>query len=94
MVPTVDRGILLKVFCSMLMVGDSGIRSGLDVARMLACGADFVLLGRAFAFAVAAIGPRGPDHAMHVLKAELSHTLEQIGCERLDLLPEFLTRAR
>ena len=86
--------IRAEIGSEMLMVADSGIRSGLDVARMLACGADFVLLGRAFAFAVAAIGPRGPDHAMHVLKAELTHTLAQIGCERLDLLPEFLTRAR
>ena len=75
----------------MLMVADGGIRSGLDVARMLASGADFALLARAFAFAVAAIGARGPDHAMQILEAELAHTLGQIGCQHLGALPEFLT---
>ena len=36
---------------------DGGVRSGLDVVRMLALGADFVLLGRAWAYALAARGP-------------------------------------
>ena len=75
----------------MLMVADGGIRSGLDIARMMASGADFVLLARAFACAAAAVGARGPDHAMNILEAELIQTLGQLGCESLDRLPEFLT---
>ena len=40
------------------LMADSGIRSGLDVVRMLALGADAVLLGRAFVYALAAAGVR------------------------------------
>ena len=38
----------------MTVLADGGVRSGLDVVRMLALGADFVLLGRAWAYALAA----------------------------------------
>ena len=41
---------------------DSGVCGGLDIARALALGADFVLLGRAFMYGVAALGRRGGDH--------------------------------
>ena len=71
------------------IIADSGVRSGLDVARMLALGADFVLLGRAFMFAVCAIGAAGGDHVIEVLRKELRSTLAQIGCPRLAELPKF-----
>ncbi len=41
------------------LLADSGIRSGLDVVRMIALGADSVLLGRAFVYALAAAGEAG-----------------------------------
>ncbi len=62
------------------LIADSGITSGLDIARMLASGADFVLLGRGFAYGVAANGQRGADHTAHILTAELKNTLSQLGC--------------
>ena len=43
----------------MPVLADGGVRSGLDVVRMLALGADFVLLGRAWAYALAARGEAG-----------------------------------
>ncbi|QSR19040.1 FMN-dependent L-lactate dehydrogenase LldD [Novosphingobium sp. KA1] len=43
------------------LMADSGIRSGLDVVRMLALGADAVLLGRAFVYALAAGGELGGE---------------------------------
>lgn len=68
---------------SMMVMADGGVRSGLDIARMIALGADFVLLGRAFVYAVAAAGAAGPDHAMMILKEELKQTLSQTGCSEL-----------
>ena len=44
------------------LIVDGGVRSGLDIARMLALGADFVLMGRPFLFALGAVGQRGGDH--------------------------------
>ena len=72
------------------LLADGGIRSGLDIARYLALGADFVLLGRAFMFALGAMGPAGPNHAIHVLRDELRSTLAQLGCPAIERLPEFL----
>ena len=65
-----------------LMV-DSGVRSGLDIARAITCGADFVLLGRAFMFGVAALGSKGGEHVVSVLKDELENTMVQLGIENL-----------
>jgi isopentenyl diphosphate isomerase/L-lactate dehydrogenase-like FMN-dependent dehydrogenase len=72
------------------LLADGGIRNGLDIARYLAVGADFVLLGRAFMFALGAIGDKGGAHAMTVLQAELRATLGQLGCASLPQLPDFL----
>ena len=59
---------------------DSGVRSGLDVARALASGADFVLAGRPFLYGVTALGEPGADHAVQILSDELVNTMKQIGC--------------
>ncbi len=72
------------------IIVDSGARNGLDIARMLALGADFVIMGRAFLFAVAALDQQGGDHVMKILKAELRCAMGQIGCPTLRDLPNFL----
>ena len=74
------------------LLADGGIRNGLDIARYPALGTDFVLLGRAFMFALGAIGSGGGVHAMSVLQAELRSTLGQLGCSNIRRLPEFLIR--
>lgn len=58
---------------------DSGIRSGLDVVRALALGADFAFVGRPFLRAVAALGPAGPAHVVAVLEDEIRTALGQMG---------------
>ena len=73
-----------------LMV-DSGVRSGLDIARAIASGADFVLLGRAFMFGVAALGQQGGAHVVSVLKDELENTMVQLGIDKLADLRGTLT---
>ena len=53
------------------------------LARMIALGADAVLVGRPFLHAAAALGARGPGHLIDVLRAELETTMVQLGCARL-----------
>jgi L-lactate dehydrogenase (cytochrome) len=60
---------------------DSGIRSGPDVARALASGAEFTFLGRSFMYGVAALGKEGGDHTISILKTQLKQVMEQVGCE-------------
>ncbi len=61
---------------------DSGVSSGLDIARAIASGANFVLLGRAFMFGVAALGKKGGNHVFSILKEELENTMIQLGVEK------------
>lgn len=72
------------------LIADSGVRSGLDIARMLALGADFVMMGRPFLFGVAALDHKGGDHVMHLLKSELQSIMGQVGCGTVGELPSAL----
>lgn len=50
---------------------DSGIRNGLDIVRMLALGADAVMIGRAYIYALAAAGGQGVSHLLELLEKEM-----------------------
>ena len=65
---------------------DGGVRSGGDVAIALALGAKAVLLGRAYAFGLGAAGEAGVRTALTILRAELEHTMRQLGCGSLEEL--------
>jgi L-lactate dehydrogenase (cytochrome) len=69
---------------------DSGIRSGVDVARTMAMGADFTFMGRTFMYSVGALGNEGGTHAMGILKTGLKQVMEQVGCENVKDFPAHL----
>jgi L-lactate dehydrogenase (cytochrome) len=71
---------------------DSGIRSGVDVARALASGAKFTFMGRSFMYGVAALGKNGGNHTISLLKTELQQVMEQICCEKIEDFPNHLIR--
>ena len=81
--PQVLPGLRARLGEGVLIFADGGVRSGLDIARMLALGADAVLVGRPFLHAAAALGARGPAHLIGVLRAELETTMAQLGCPQL-----------
>jgi L-lactate dehydrogenase (cytochrome) len=58
---------------------DGGVRTGLDVVKMVALGASAVLVGRAWAWAVAARGEAGVRHVLDVLKADIDVALGLTG---------------
>ncbi|MEP7230856.1 MAG: alpha-hydroxy acid oxidase [Ginsengibacter sp.] len=62
---------------------DSGLRSGPDVARALASGADFTFMGRTFMYGVSALGNDGGNHTISILKTQLQQVMEQICCKRV-----------
>ena len=62
---------------------DGGVRSGLDVVRMLALGADIVLLGRAWAYALAGAGQAGVAHVLQLIEAEMRVAMALTGCVKI-----------
>lgn len=68
------------------IIFDSGLSSGLDVMRALALGADFVFMARAFHYALAALGERGIEHLLYILRADIETNMAQIGTVSLDEL--------
>lgn len=73
---------------------DSGLRSGPDVARALASGAEFAFLGRSFMYGVAALGKAGGDHTISILKTQLKQVMEQVCCARVADFPKHLVDGR
>ncbi|MEO9684007.1 MAG: alpha-hydroxy acid oxidase [Tateyamaria sp.] len=70
------------------IIFDSGIEGGLDILRAIASGANFVMLGRAWHYALAALGASGPDHLAKILKADLESCMGQLGARTLRDLPK------
>jgi L-lactate dehydrogenase (cytochrome) len=65
------------------ILADGGVRSGLDVVRMLALGADGVLLGRAWAYALAAGGQAGVAKMLALIEAEMRVAMALTGCVKI-----------
>ncbi|MCP5082168.1 MAG: alpha-hydroxy-acid oxidizing protein [Alphaproteobacteria bacterium] len=86
--------IAAEVGGKMSIIFDSGIRSGLDIVRARALGADFCLLGRPFLYAVAALGEAGGQHVMNVLRDDYCNNMLQLGVKNVDELRNLKIRNR
>ncbi|MBU6299883.1 MAG: FMN-dependent L-lactate dehydrogenase LldD [Alphaproteobacteria bacterium] len=79
------RGSKLVIFA------DGGVRSGLDVVRMLALGAQAVLLGRAWIYALGASGQGGVEHVLDLIESEMRVAMALTGITRVcDINSEIL----
>ncbi|KQQ63063.1 alpha-hydroxy-acid oxidizing enzyme [Pseudomonas sp. Leaf129] len=65
------------------ILADSGIRSGLDVVRMIALGADTVLLGRAFIYALAVAGGAGVSNLLNLIEKEMRVAMVLTGAKSI-----------
>jgi L-lactate dehydrogenase (cytochrome) len=62
---------------------DGGIRRGSDMVKAMAMGADAVLLGRGYAYGLAAAGDAGIERAIEIFRADLIRTLKLLGCSSI-----------
>ncbi|MCR9111439.1 alpha-hydroxy acid oxidase [Marivita sp. XM-24bin2] len=64
---------------SLPLILDSGVEGGLDILRAIALGADFVMLGRAWHYALAALDTAGPAHLIEILEKDMAANMGQLG---------------
>ena len=86
-------GIVEAVGGQLTVLADGGVRSGTDVLRLLALGAHGVLLGRAWAYALAAQGRAGVARLLELIGADLRRSMALTGVTRIaDIGPHIQER--
>lgn len=65
---------------------DGGIRRGSDIVKAMALGARAVLIGRGYAYGLAAGGESGVERAIEILRTDLLRTMKLLGCESVQSL--------
>jgi len=80
--------IAQAVGSDLTVLADSGIRSGLDVVRMLALGAKGVLLGRAVAYALASDGQQGVENLLDIFAKEMRVAMTLTGITGIEQINE------
>jgi L-lactate dehydrogenase (cytochrome) len=73
---------------------DGGIRTGSDVVKALCLGARAVLIGRAYAYGLAAAGETGVARAIDVLRTDVVRTMKLLGCDDVGALNASFVSAR
>lgn len=62
---------------------DGGVRSGVDIMKAVATGADFVFMGRPFMYGAGALGSKGGLHTINMFAAQVNQVMEQLGVEEV-----------
>jgi isopentenyl diphosphate isomerase/L-lactate dehydrogenase-like FMN-dependent dehydrogenase len=85
--------VLAAVGDEMEVLMDGGIRRGGDIVKALALGAKAVLLGRGYAYGMAAAGEAGIDRALDIFQADLVRTMKLLGCGSVaELNPSYIQK--
>jgi len=85
---SIDMLPAIRAATTLPILFDSGVETGLDILRALSLGADFVMMGRAFHYALAALGPQGIDHLIDIYTKDLIANMGQMGSKTLRDLPQ------
>ena len=80
------RQVSAEARARLTVMVDGGIRSGLDVVRARALGAEMTFSGRSFFWGVGALGRRGPEQVIGIFRDEIDRTLKQLGCGSWDAM--------
>jgi len=79
---TIEALPAIRAATSLPVILDGGVEGGLDILRAIALGADFVMMGRAWHYALGALGDRGPAHLADILTEDLRANMGQLGTQR------------
>ena len=74
------RNVAAEIGARMTVMVDSGIRTGMDVVRARALGADMTFSGRSFFWGMGAMGKPGAEQVIEIYRDEIDRTLKQVGC--------------
>ncbi len=80
---TIETLPAIKQATSLPLIVDSGFETGLDILRGIALGADFIMLGRPWHYALGALGPKGAAHMADILAKDLAANMGQLGTKTL-----------
>ncbi|SFR35800.1 L-lactate dehydrogenase (cytochrome) [Yoonia tamlensis] len=73
----------IRAATTLPLIFDSGVEGGLDILRAISLGADFVMLGRAFHYGLAALGEAGAAHVVDILRQDMISNMGQLGAHHL-----------
>ena len=73
------------------VICDGGVRRGSDIVKALAVGADAVMAGRLYLYALGAVGEPGVDHVLNLMRSGMERTMALVGAATVgDLGPELV----